>query len=69
MANDVLQDIKRISGNTFNSQKVILFLNEIFTNQNKDVPDPWYGEEDGYHEVFGLIEKTCDEIIKKYKTN
>ena len=69
MANDVLQDIKRISGNTFNSQKVILFLNEIFINQYNDVPDPWYCEEDGYHEVFGLIEKTCDEIIKKYKTN
>lgn len=69
MANDVLQDIKRISGNTFNSQKVILFLNEIFINQYNDVPDPWYGEEEGYHKVFGLIEKTCDEIIKKYKTN
>jgi protein-tyrosine phosphatase len=69
MANDVLHDIKRISGNHFNSQKVILFLNEIFVNQNKDVPDPWYGEEDGYHEVFDLIDKTCMKIIEKYKTN
>ena len=60
MANDVLIDIKRISGNHFNSQKVILFLNEIFVNQNADVPDPWYGEEDGYHEVFELIDKTCE---------
>jgi protein-tyrosine phosphatase len=68
MANDVWIDIKRISGNAFNSKKVILFLNEIFINQNKDVPDPWYGEEDGYHKVFDLIDKTCDEIIKKYKT-
>jgi protein-tyrosine phosphatase len=68
MANDVWIDIKRISGNAFNSKKVILFLNEIFINQNKDVPDPWYGEEEGYHEVFELIEKVCDEIIKKYKT-
>jgi protein-tyrosine phosphatase len=69
MANDVLVDIKRISGNHFNSQKVILFLNEIFINQNKDVPDPWYGEEDGYHEVYDLIERTCSKIIEKYKTN
>ncbi len=69
MANDVMLGIKRISDNHFNSQKVILFLNEIFTNQNKDVPDPWYGEEDGYHEVFELIERTCDEIIKKHTTN
>ncbi|MBP6432177.1 MAG: low molecular weight phosphotyrosine protein phosphatase [Ferruginibacter sp.] len=69
MANDVMHDIKRISGNHFNSQKVILFLNEIFINQNKDVPDPWYGEEDGYHEVFDLIDKTCMKIIEKYKTN
>jgi protein-tyrosine phosphatase len=66
MANDVLVDIKRISGNTFNSKKVVLFLNEIFINQNKDVPDPWYGEEDGYHSVYDLIEKVCEKIVFKY---
>jgi protein-tyrosine phosphatase len=67
MANDVLIDIKRISQSKFNSKKVILFLNEIYPAKNKDVPDPWYGEVDGYHEVFDLIKETCELIIEKYK--
>ena len=30
------------------------------------MPDPWYGPEPGYHEVFKLINDACDAIIKKY---
>lgn len=36
---------------------------------NKNVPDPWFGEEDGYTEVYELIDKACDAIIKNYLTN
>jgi protein-tyrosine-phosphatase len=31
-----------------------------------DVPDPWYGGEDGFIEVYTLIEKNCDKIIENY---
>ena len=31
------------------------------------VPDPWYGTEPGYHEVYKMINEVCDAIIKKYK--
>jgi protein-tyrosine phosphatase len=30
------------------------------------VPDPWYGPEPGFHEVFKMINEVCDVIIKKY---
>lgn len=66
MANDVLDDIKAVSGSQFDKKKVSLFLNELEPGINKDVPDPWYGTEPGYHEVYALIEKTCDTIINKY---
>lgn len=66
MANDVLLDIKQIAGNSYNPQKVELFLNEIYEGENRDVPDPWYGDEDGYHEAFEIIRNGCREVLKKY---
>ncbi len=66
MANDVIIDMKKMSGSKFNKEKVDLFLNVVPGGNNSDVPDPWFGDEDGYHEVFALIEKTCDLIIENY---
>lgn len=66
MAADVLHDIKAISGNRFKEEKVKFFLNELYPGSDKDVPDPWYGDEDGYHDVYKLINETCDAIIHNY---
>ncbi len=59
-------DVKKISRELWNQSKVDLLLNEIFPDENRAVPDPWFGTEPGYHEVFKLIEQACDEIIGKY---
>jgi protein-tyrosine phosphatase len=65
MADDVLDDMKRIAKNKFDQQKTDLLLNELFPNQNLEVPDPWYGPEKGYHEVFELIDKACEVIVRR----
>ena len=65
MAADVMQDVKRIAGRYFDANKVDFFLNEFNEGENKNVPDPWYGEESGYVEVYKLIDKTCEAIITK----
>ena len=66
MAGDVINDMKHISGKDFDKNKATLFLNELQPGQNSDVPDPWFGDEDGYLEVFDLINKTCDAIVINY---
>ena len=65
MAADVLRDVKRMAGKKYDENKIDFFLNELQPGKNNDVPDPWYGEEDGYTEVYELIDKTCDAIIAK----
>ncbi len=65
MADDVMEDVRRIAGKNFNVDKVDYFLNELHADKNEDVPDPWYGNEDGYIKVYELIDKTCDAIIAK----
>lgn len=67
MAGDVLQEIKYQAGSSFDNTKASLFLNELHPGTNRSVPDPWYGPEAGYSEVYDLIERTCEAIINKYK--
>lgn len=69
LANDVLADIKKIAGKDFNASKADLLMNELFPGENMEVPDPWYGPEAGYHEVYKLLDKVCDQIIINYSSN
>ena len=66
LAEDVLDEIKRIAKNKFNSAKIDLLMNELYPGKNMDVPDPWSGPEPGYHEAYKLIDAACEKIIEKY---
>jgi len=68
LAADVLHDIRRIAKNKFDPSKVELLMNEVYPGKNMDVPDPWYGPEPGYHEVYHMLDKACDAIILKYSS-
>ncbi|HOA37638.1 MAG: low molecular weight phosphotyrosine protein phosphatase [Bacteroidetes bacterium] len=63
MAEDVMDDIRRISGRAFNPDKIGLLMDVLFPGKQIDVPDPWYGPEPGYHEVYDMIEAACAQII------
>ncbi len=69
LAGDVLDDIRRIAKNKFNPGKAILLMNEQYPGKNLDIPDPYYGTEPGYHEVYKMISEVCDRIIEKYAVN
>jgi protein-tyrosine phosphatase len=66
MAGDVLDQIRRIAGRQYDPNKVELLLNELNPGADDDVPDPWYGPEPGYHDVYKLIAAAADKIIEKY---
>ena len=66
MAEDVVEEMKQISGTKFKPEKVELILNVVHPGENRGVPDPWYGPEAGYYEVFDLLENACEALIKNY---
>jgi protein-tyrosine phosphatase len=66
LAGDVLDEIKRIAGKKFDPAKADLLMNELYPGRDLDVPDPYYGKEDGYHAVYKMIDEVCDAIIMKY---
>lgn len=65
MAEDVLHDMKRIAKDRYDASRCTLLMNELYPGKNMDVPDPWYGPEPGYHEVYALIEKACEKIVTR----
>ncbi|HEY6062046.1 MAG TPA: low molecular weight protein-tyrosine-phosphatase [Chitinophagaceae bacterium] len=67
LAQDVLEEMKRMAGKKFTHSKVDLLMNELYPGKNMDVPDPWYGPEPGYLEAYKLIDKACDKIVEKYR--
>ena len=68
MATDVLQEIRRIGGKDGDYSRVQLFMDELEPDMNISVPDPWYGDENGYPPVYKMIDECCDAIISKYGT-
>lgn len=66
MAEDVKYDMQRIAGTAFPHEKVKLMTEWLHPEAKPDVPDPWYGPEKGYHEVFQLIDASCEALIQSF---
>lgn len=58
-----------LANNQAQRNKVDLILNELNPNQNQKVPDPYYGGQDGFEQVFELLDAATDAIVKKYQLN
>ena len=49
--------------------KVKLILNEIHPNENRPVPDPYYGGAAGFEKVYQMLDHATDLIIEKILKN
>ena len=58
--------ILSLTSNEEEKQKVKLISKEIPKNDLEDIPDPYYGENDGFELVYNLLDKACEGIIKNY---
>lgn len=67
MDNSNYKDVIALAPNEEAKLKVKLILNEIFPNENVDVPDPYYGGQDGFENVFDMLDQACEEIARKLK--
>lgn len=64
MAGDVMEEIRRVAGPRYDPSRIRLFGDINHPGEALDVPDPWYGGEAGYHEVFRLLEEGCTTLVK-----
>ncbi len=62
------QNVMRLARNEGDKKKVKLILNELYPEENMDVPDPYYGGHDGFKNVFDLLDKACKIIAENLES-
>jgi len=62
-------DVIALARNEKDKTKVEMILNRVYPNSNMNVPDPYFGGEQGFENVFILLDKACDVIIESFKQN
>jgi len=59
------QSILMLAKGEEDENKVRLILKEIYPSENKSVPDPYYGSNQGFENVYQMLDEACDVISKK----
>ena len=58
-------DVVALTKNDQEKEKVQIILNELFPNENVDVPDPYYGMANGFEMVYNMLDDACTIIAEK----
>ncbi len=61
-------NVLALADNEIQKNKVQLILNELFPGENVDVPDPYFGLENGFEIVYGMLDESSAIIANKLLT-
>lgn len=56
-------DVLSLARNDNDRRKVEMILNRVYPGSDMSVPDPYFGGEQGFENVFILLDKACDVIV------
>ncbi len=59
------QNILMLARNSEDEEKVQLILNVIDADKNASVPDPYYGGNQGFENVYKMLDEACEVIANK----
>jgi protein-tyrosine phosphatase len=57
-------DVIRLARNEADKAKVALYLNELFPGEDREVPDPYYGDDHDFRHVIELLDKTTNAFLR-----
>nr|AOE11120.1 protein tyrosine phosphatase [uncultured bacterium] len=57
------QNIISLATSDEDIEKVKMILNESQPDKNYSVPDPYYGGETGFEDVYKMLNQACDSVI------
>lgn len=58
-------NVCRLAPNEKAVAKVEMILNEVHPDSNAEVPDPYYGGDQGFEKVFAMLDEACTIIQTK----
>ena len=62
-------DVLSLAKSGADEKKVFKMLSFAKNVTETQVPDPYYGGDQGFEHVIDLLEKSCDELLKYIRTN
>ena len=62
------ENILRLVRDKEDHQKVEMILNLSHPGSNMSVPDPYYGGEEGFENVYQLLDNACNILIEQIKS-
>lgn len=65
MDNTNYDNVIALAKSDLHKNKVQLILNELFPGENVDIPDPYYGLQNGFDMVYDMLEESCSILAKK----
>jgi len=65
MDNSNYRDVIQLAKTQEDKNKVHLILNELFPDENVDVPDPYYGAANGFDNVYEMLDDVAEIIAQK----
>lgn len=61
------KNILHLARTAADEAKVHLYLNELYPNENREVPDPYYGGDSDFKHVIELLDEATEAFLKNYK--
>ncbi len=58
------ENVIQLARNDTDKEKVQMILNQIYPNENQSVPDPYFGGEEGFDDVFNMLNASISNFIK-----
>ncbi|MDT0295557.1 low molecular weight protein-tyrosine-phosphatase [Mesonia ostreae] len=65
MDNSNYENVVKLARTEEDQRKVELILNKIFPKENVDVPDPYYGGDQGFKNVYDMLDEATTIIAKE----
>ena len=60
-------NICKLADSIEDSNKVKLILNEITEGSNSSVPDPYYGGDNGFENVYQMLDIACSKVMENLR--
>ena len=61
------ENVIKLARNEADKSKVKMILNEIMPGENAEVPDPYFGGDQGFVDVYNMLDRATDKILDKLK--
>ena len=59
------RDVIKLATSPSEENKVQLILEETYPGEKRDVPDPYYGGDQGFENVYHMLDIACDKIAAR----